>query len=161
MTKKVTREQAFEDYVALGPGRSLSKLEARYRNDIGVIPVSSATLRRWSSKCCWQMRLAEHQAKVSKQVEDKLAKAEAAERWNASQDLRKAAQLGTERLIAKVEQVELKSGADAKAMADAIVTLIGKADVIEGGVSNRTEERRPDYASMLGEFEAKVEEDER
>ncbi|MEE8275367.1 MAG: hypothetical protein V3R88_11930 [Alphaproteobacteria bacterium] len=155
--RKVTAEQAFEDYVALGPGRSLSKLEARYRNDTGVIQVSSATLRRWSSKFRWQARLAEHDEKVAEQVQHKLAKAEASERWNAAQDLRTVAQLGTKRLIDKIANIELKSGADAKAMTDAIVALIGKADVLEGGVSDRIEEIvEPEYRG-LGKFRRKAE----
>ncbi len=94
---------------------------------------------RWTGQHQWQAKLAEHNEKVAEQVQDKLVEAESAARWNAARDLRKVAQLGTERLIAKVEHVELKSGADVKAMADVIVALIGKADVLEGGVSNRTE----------------------
>ncbi len=154
MMRKVTPGQAFEDYVALGYGRSLSKLEARYRNDPGVIQISSATLRRWSSKFRWQARLAEHDEKVATQVEDKLVKAQADERWNAAQACRDAAKEVIKRGVEMLPGVQGKNGADVKAIFDTAINLLGKADVLEGGISDSTETRgKPDYASMLGEFD--------
>ncbi len=157
MTKKVTREQAFEHYIALGSERSLSKLEARYRSDTGVIPVSSATLWRWSGKCRWQAKLAEHDEKVATQVEDKLVKAQADERWNAAKAYRDAARDAIKRAVDLLPTIELKSGADLKALFDSAIALISKADVLEGGVSNRIEEIvEPEYRG-LGKFRRKAE----
>ncbi len=111
-----------------------------------------ATLKYWSKKHEWRQKIAEHEAQVEDELRGKAAKAQASERWNAAQDLHKVAELGTKRLIDKIANIELKSGADVKAMADAVVTLIGKADVLEGGVSDRIEEIvEPDYRG-LGKF---------
>ncbi len=156
MMRKVTAEQAFADYLAMQP-RSLIKLFQRYAETVPDGP-PLATLKYWSKKHEWQQKIAEHEAQVEHQLRGKAAKAQANERWNAAQDLHKVAELGTKRLIDKIANIELKSGADAKAMADAVVTLIGKADVLEGGVSNRTEEIvEPEYRG-LGKFRRKAEE---
>ncbi len=153
MMRKITADRAFEDYVALGPGRSLSKLEARYRNDTTVIQVSSATLRRWSSKFRWQAKLAKHDEKVATQIEDKLVKAEASERWNAAKACRDAAEVALKRGVEMLPGIQGKGGTDVKAVFDCAINLLGKADVLEGGISDSTETRgKPDYASMLGEF---------
>ncbi len=153
MTRSVTAERAFADYLAMEP-RSLIKLFQRYAETVPDGP-PLATLKYWSKKHEWQQKIAEHEAQVEDQLRGKAAKAQASERWNAAQDLHKVAELGTKRLIDKIANIELKSGADAVAMAEAIVVLIGKADVLEGGVSDRTQEVKPDYDDMLGVFSGK------
>ncbi len=152
--RKVTAEQAFEDYVALGPGRSIRKLDEQYQNNSKVRAPSVGTLMRWSGQHQWQAKLAEHNEKVAEQVQDKLAKTEAAERWDAVQACRDAARDAMKRGVEMLTSVEGKNGADVKAIFDTAINLLGKADVLEGGVSNRTEDHsRPDYGSMLGHFE--------
>lgn len=50
--------QAWADYVALGPDRSLEKLVARYRSVAGSVPTTRLnTLKLWSSQHGWQARL--------------------------------------------------------------------------------------------------------
>ena len=53
--------------------------------------------------------------------------------------------------------VQGKGGADVKAIFDTAINLISKADVLEGGVSDRIEEIvEPEYRG-LGEFRRKAE----
>ena len=59
--------QAFEDYFALGPNRSLSKLHRMYTE---VTPENSPTkhlrtLKMWSTKHDWQSRIAHKEAEIA------------------------------------------------------------------------------------------------
>jgi hypothetical protein len=50
--------QAFADYVALGPGRSLSKLFDSYQQRTDSAPRHAlTTLKRWSTRFNWQARI--------------------------------------------------------------------------------------------------------
>lgn len=52
--------QAFADYVAMGPGRSIRKLHDRYKQNPSNAPAKSLdTLFDWSGKFHWQDRLTE------------------------------------------------------------------------------------------------------
>lgn len=52
--------QAFADYVAMGPSRSLSSLCERYRTGTKPVPTNRlTTLKEWSIKYGWQARIAE------------------------------------------------------------------------------------------------------
>src|SRR5258707_2612204 len=58
--------QAWADYVALGPGRSLDQLAERYQTATGSAPTRRiGTLKRWSGVFDWQDRL---QAIANEQV---------------------------------------------------------------------------------------------
>jgi hypothetical protein len=62
--------QAFADYVAMGPTRSLEALAERYRTASKTIPTKRiATLKDWSVKYRWQARIAEA---ISAETEHKL-----------------------------------------------------------------------------------------
>ena len=65
---------ACNDYLRLGPGRSIAKLLDRYQQETKTIPPSKrlATLKSWSSKYNWVER---------------------AERYDAAQDLKKSAEI--------------------------------------------------------------------
>lgn len=64
---------AFLDYVRMGPGRSLSKLAAHYRQKNGEPAVEKPptttlrTLETWSSKFAWQARLADFRQERDRQ----------------------------------------------------------------------------------------------
>lgn len=52
-------EQAFLDYVAMGPGRSLEALRDRYQSETEPSPTKRlATLKDWSARYHWQARIA-------------------------------------------------------------------------------------------------------
>jgi hypothetical protein len=87
--------QAFADYLAMGPGRSLEKLLAQYRqqtaNGIRVPTLRFKTLADWSGTFCWQARLdqivsQERQAVVSRGIVDKQNRLNALnDRWERLQ----------------------------------------------------------------------------
>lgn len=72
MGKAVAKEsnkarQAFEDYYALGPGRSLTVLVARYQKRTKPIPPTKhlGQLKKWSTAFKWQARVAERDAEIA------------------------------------------------------------------------------------------------
>ncbi len=154
MTRSVPAERAFADYLAMEP-RSLARLFQHYAETVPNGP-PLATIKYWSKKHEWRQKIAEHEAQVEDQLRDKAAKAQASERWNAAQACRDAAKEVIKRGVEMLPGVQGKNGTDVKAIFDTAINLISKADVLEGGVSNRIEEVKPDY-SGLGKFRRKAE----
>ena len=77
--EKPEAARAFEDYYALGEGRSLSALAARYRSVAEPCPTKRLpTLKEWSARFGWQQRVkdrdAEDAAEVRKQLRQRTAK---------------------------------------------------------------------------------------
>ncbi len=152
MTRNVTAERAFADYLAMQP-RSLARLFQNYSKTMPNYP-PLATLKYWSKKHEWRQKIAEHEAQVEDQLRGKAAKAQASERWNAAQDLRARAKSILDHIDDKLSQVEVGSLGDIRAGMEAAISALSKADVLEDGISDSTETRgKPDYASMLGEFD--------
>ena len=58
---------AFEDYYALGPGRSLPILSAKYRKQSKVRPPTRqlSQLKKWSTVFLWQERIAQRDAEIT------------------------------------------------------------------------------------------------
>jgi hypothetical protein len=85
---------AFNDYLAMGDGRSLEKLLSQYRGQSGGAPtLRMATLEAWSAAHGWQKRLAdiaeaERQAIVTQGIADKARRVKAQnDRWDRMQRL--------------------------------------------------------------------------
>lgn len=77
--EKPEAARAFEDYYAMGEGRSLSALAARYRSVTEPCPTKRLpTLKEWSARFGWQQRVkdrdAEDAAEVRKALKDRTAK---------------------------------------------------------------------------------------
>jgi hypothetical protein len=61
--------QAFSDYVAMGPGRSLRGLLERYRTDHKPATRRFSTLRDWSAAHRWQERVTTHERQIAAEAE--------------------------------------------------------------------------------------------
>ncbi len=100
-------------------------------------------------------KVAEHEAQVEDELRGKAVKAEASERWNAARDLRARAKSILDHIGDKLPQVQVGNLGDIRAGMEAAIAALGKADVLKGGVSDRTEEIvEPEYRG-LGEFRRK------
>jgi hypothetical protein len=68
---------ACNDYLRLGPGRSLSNLLAFYANTDQIRPTtwSKSTLKEWSQRFCWQERAATYDAKMERRRKEQEAEA--------------------------------------------------------------------------------------
>jgi len=67
-------QQAWADYLALGPGRSLAGLLERYQNAPKASPTTRlATLKAWSVAYGWQARLSEIADREAREAEEREA----------------------------------------------------------------------------------------
>jgi hypothetical protein len=68
---------AFEDYFALGPGRSLTKLLAIYKKRPKPAPPTNqlTTLKQWSTGFKWQERIAEREQAIAQEQVEGMKKA--------------------------------------------------------------------------------------
>jgi len=74
---------ALRDYHAMGPGRGLDRLAARYRSCTDPVPTKQATtIKVWSSRFAWQARVEAMDVAYSK----RLAEAEITERLAARRE---------------------------------------------------------------------------
>ena len=104
---------ALGDYVAMGPGRSLSKLHQKYTGDtLGEeIPPTRwlGILKKWSSRYDWQARLArwaELERKRDETIWEDRRRQEREAEWEDAQSLRERAERMEQFPLAKVERVE-------------------------------------------------------
>jgi len=77
MKETPAAQEAFEDYYAMGPERSLAKLAEVYQSNTEGIPTEHiATLKKWSTKYDWQerviARVEEDGQEVRKQMQERL-----------------------------------------------------------------------------------------
>jgi hypothetical protein len=96
MRETARAKAAFNDYLTLGPGRSLEKLLERYRTVPNPPTTRLPTLKGWSARFGWQERLAEiaereRQAIVARGIVDKESRVAVADEWlQAMRRLREA-----------------------------------------------------------------------
>lgn len=135
----IDSEQAYADYLLLGADRSLRKLHQLYTNATPN-PPSLDTLKQWSKKHTWQKRLkaVEQQARV--EFEAKAAQMAAIQQWDAAQACRNNAESILSMIACKANNIELKNGADVRALVESAVSLLRTSEVISGGVSERIEQ---------------------
>ena len=65
--------QAWADYVAMGPGRSLEALLKRYQSESNPVTNRLATLKKWSVVYQWQARLAAIAEQEAREAEEREA----------------------------------------------------------------------------------------
>lgn len=82
-TETPRAKEAFADYLALGPDRSLAKLAKAYQSRIGSVPTKQiSTLREWSADFAWQDRIKD----MATEQAAKLAEAETDEKLRVLQE---------------------------------------------------------------------------
>jgi hypothetical protein len=74
MRETAKSKQAYADYLAMGPDRSLEKLLARYQSNPEAAPATNLTrLKVWSSKHGWQARLQAIADREAREAEEREA----------------------------------------------------------------------------------------
>ena len=87
--RRITRDQAMADYLAMGPKRSLAKLARRYseaRAENGTL----GNLSYWSRQHGWVERAREHDAQVRAETSRLSIEGQAHERWDLTSQLNAA-----------------------------------------------------------------------
>lgn len=139
-----TPEECLSIYMELGPNRSISKVGVYLGNQRRRVP-AMPTLKRWAAKGKWRFHAHEYDVEVSRMAQEELqrdqAKDAAADLGKLATKMRQVSHRMLDKLKNKVDQLKISSGGEAKSLAEAAVALNKAAEVLDGGVSDRTESR--------------------
>lgn len=136
--------EAMKMWCEMGKGRTLKRLLEEMKKLNRPCP-ARATLKTWSAKHDWKEKAKVYDTEVAIQADD-LIKAKKAidgakQMMSLAGDMRGTARKLLKRLNLRIDQIKIKSGGEAKAMAEAAVSLNRAAEVLDGGVGDRTEHR--------------------
>lgn len=142
--RPISRQEALETYLALGPGRSFTRLLNAYRADTSVRVPALATVKKWSQKEGWAERAAEFDAMVAARTSEKSIENAAEHRALTSDALSDAASKMLDKALLLVGKLDGEGGEDSvkaiEVLTDQLVALSQHATVLSGGVSDRREE---------------------
>ena len=128
-SKRIKHRQALNDYLALGPDRSLEKLYQWYKANVPQPPCSSI-IKIWSTRYGWQARSAEHDERVAGGVSQKVEDAAVEGTWDRVKDLTEVAQKSIQKALAALtgDSMEVK---DPYAVAALMNTALGSIKAVE------------------------------
>lgn len=137
-----TPEECLEVYKRLGPARSMANVRRWFLQNKRV-PPGHTTLKKWSAEHKWTVVCTEWDQQVARIADEKIkeqqAMDQAADMGNLAKYMRLVSLKGLKKLSNKIDSLDLKTGGEMKAVADACVALNKAAEVLTGGVSDRTE----------------------
>lgn len=140
----VNKDEAFKIFCEMGRGRTLARVEKTIADMKRPGPARS-TLKSWSAENNWAEKATlydmEVAAKADEIIKAKKAESGARECMDLASSFRKTADKLIKRLEQRITNIKVKSGSEAKAMAEAAVALNRAAEVLDGGVGDRTEHR--------------------
>ena len=137
----VSAAQALADYLAMGAERSISKLFRRYSESNLAKPPAEITLKWWSRRDHWVEEAKEFDERVGRRLRARAETAAVRQSFNRVAALNAVAQRCLE--VAAHSNIEnATSAADIRALVTAAVDAIKLAEVLTGGVSDRTESAR-------------------
>jgi hypothetical protein len=137
----ITPGEALADYLAMGAERSISKLFRRYSESNLAKPPAEITLKWWSRRDHWVEQAREFDERVGRRLRARAETAAVKQSFNRVAALNAVAQRCLE--VAANSNVEnATSATDIRALVAAAVDAIKLAEVLTGGVSDRTESAR-------------------
>ena len=85
-TQRVDHQRALAAYLAMGPGRSLSKLCRRYAGTVPK-PPGLPTLKFWSKRDGWQAEAVRYDERIAGQVVDRIEEASVEKQFDQAAEL--------------------------------------------------------------------------
>ena len=138
-------DECLEIYKQLGPSRSFPKIRLYLKNQGRKAPAIT-TLKNYSAKFKWIFHAREYDLDIARRVDEnrkvELAKEAQEDLSDLAGKMRSVAHKALGKLKSKLEHLSIKSGGEFKAVAEAAVALNKAAEVLSGGVSDRTESVR-------------------
>lgn len=139
-----TPEECLAIYQMLGPTRSLPKIGMYLRNQARKAP-ADPTLKNWSKKHNWKFHIDSYDrdvtARAIERTKQEQAEGEKVEITTLATKYRTVTSKLLRKIEQKIEHLKLADGTQLKAAVDAAVNLAKAAEVMDGGVSDRTESR--------------------
>ena len=132
---------ALQEYLAMGPARSLEKLR-RHCADVDPENVlSMSTMKYWSSRYGWVARAVEHDARVAEAVQNKTSKRQVKQTVDALSTVdRMIVGLAgiVEQHAERETPLKLRTPQDFRAVASALTDLARAKELLEGREDSRT-----------------------
>ena len=137
-SKRIKHRQALNDYLALGPDRSLEKLYQWYKANVPQPPCSSI-IKIWSTRYGWQARSVEHDERVAGGVSQKVEAAAVEGAWDRVKDLTAVAQKSIKKVLEGLEgdNMEARDAYAVAALANTAMACIKTAELLSGRATGR------------------------
>lgn len=137
---RVKHRQALNDYLALGPDRSIEKLHVWYIENAPKAPCLRS-LKGWSARYDWQARSAEHDERVAGGVKEKVEDAAVEGNWDRVADLTELAQRALKKAInaLKDENMVAKDPYAVAALTNIVLGAIKGVELLSGRATGRFE----------------------
>jgi hypothetical protein len=136
--------EAEKIWVEMGKGRTIKRVMQEMAALKRPMP-SLATVKKWSQKHNWKDKARQYDLELAMAADERIKAQRAAKGAKQLVDLatefRGTAKKLIARLNARIAHIKVKSGGEAKAIAEAAVSLNRAAEVLDGGVGDRTEHR--------------------
>ncbi len=137
-TKTIKPAQGLGDYLAMGAGRSLKKLAAKYADDPGMTGGSFQSLARWSRTKGWRAAAEAYDAEVAEQAGEKLVERSAITMAMLAEGFMEVADGSLAEMKRRLADDEGRGNISEAHLLNMALEATGKAAVIGGGVSDRT-----------------------
>lgn len=143
--KIITHQEAFLIYRDMGEKRALPALRLKIISLKGDAP-GSGTFKNWSRDHKWTFKCREHDLEQAAHVDAAIADPETLEARvdevvGLAAKYRTAAHRMVDKLNKEIPGLKIRTGGEAKAAAEMCTALSKAAEVLDGGVSDRTEAR--------------------
>ena len=137
---RVKHRQGFNDFLALGPDRSLEKLFQWYAENVPQPPCISI-IKIWSTRYDWQARAAEHDEQVAGGVKEKVEDAAVKETWDRVGDLTELAQRALKKAVdaLKDDTMKAKDPYAVAALTNIVLGAIKGVELLSGRATGRFE----------------------
>ena len=137
-SKRIKHRQALNDYLALGPDRSLEKLYQWYKANVPQPPCSSI-IKIWSTRYGWQTRAAEHDERVAGGVSQKVEEAAVEKGWDTVTALTDLAKKALDKAIAGFDGGEITAddAYQVQALLNSAIIALKHVELISGRATGR------------------------
>ncbi len=128
-SQRIKHRQGLNDFLALGPDRSLEKLHDWYTKNVSK-PPGRSIIGIWSTRYGWQTRAAEHDGRVAGGVSKRVEEAAIDETWDRVGDLTELAQRSVKKALDALKDDNMKA-TDPYAVAALTNTAMGCIKAVE------------------------------
>ena len=140
----VGHEECLQVFKDIGPKRSHAKIIAILQSQGRKAPAHN-TIKSWAVKFGWPSKVKEYDLEVAKmaerEIQEKHAEKAVEEVTHLATKMRSVSNKILSKLELSVPGLKVSSGNEVRALAEGAVALNKAAEVLDGGVSDRTENR--------------------
>ena len=143
-SQRIKHRQGLNNFLALGPDRSLDKLHDWYIKNVSK-PPGRSIIGIWSTKHGWQTRAAEHDSRVAGGVSQKVEEAAIEENWDCVGELTELAQRSVKKALdaLKDDTMKVKDPYGIAALTNIVLGCVKAIELLEGRATDRLDNLFP------------------